>query len=510
MRTARCHLGRTTFVTVIILHSVLRLAAAPAPAWPQFRGRQSCGVAETAQPPIVFGLKTNLLWQVDVPVGHSSPIVVENRIVFNGAEGKKLLTCAVDAKTGRNLWRQEVAIEKLEKLHQVNTATPCTPVTDGERIVCYLPSFGLVAYDLAGKELWRKSLPLPQTFRGQGSGGSPLLVDGLVIIQLPLEKERQVLAVQASNGADVWKAVQPLHSMGWATPVSWKDRHGSCVGVAFGGQFSAYQVSDGKELWWLTGLGAEACATPVVVGETILLSSAGVQGEAANITLPPEFAEAVKRWDQNGDGLIARKEIPAEQLLTDRRAGGKGDMTLRQIMSMSKPQNADAPYAREEWDRLRQMIQAFRDGEMNRANVQLVRLGGEGDVTKTHVQWQVGKGIPEVPSPLVYQKRVYLIRNGGLLACRDLETGQVLYDERLDAPGGYYASPLAADGRIYLASDRGVVTVLKAGDTLEILARNDLGEAVFASPAAVEDVLYIRSNGHLWAFCPTGSKGGPN
>lgn len=503
MKTFRCRPGLLflfTFSSFFSFHS----AGAPVLDWPQFRGRGSSGIAEAASPPIVFGPKTNLLWETAVPAGHSSPIVVGNRVIFNGAEGKILLTCALDANTGRSLWRAEVPIEKLEKFHQVNSATPCTPVTDGQKVISYLPSFGLIAHDLDGKELWRKPLPLPQTYRGQGSGGSPALVDGLVILQLPLDKVREVLAVRASDGAEVWKAEQPLRTMGWATPVTWRDHDTSCVGVAFGGQFSAYRIKDGKELWWVTGLGAEACATPVVIGETILLSSAGVQGEPANVTLPPEFPEALRLWDKDGDGQIARKEIPSEYLLTDRKAGGKGDMTLRQIIGMSKPQDADAPFSKAEWDRMRQMIQAFRDGELNRANVQLVRLGGEGDVTKTHLVWQESKGIPEIPSPLVLEKRVYLIRNGGLLACRDLATGKVIYDERIEAPGGYYASPLAADGRIYLASDRGVVTVLKASDHLEVLARNDLSEPVFASPAAVKDILYIRSNAHLWAFRQAG------
>jgi outer membrane protein assembly factor BamB len=108
--------------------------------------------------------------------------------------------------------------------------------------------------------------------------------------------------------------------------------------------------------------------------------------------------------------------------------------------------------------------------------------------------------VPEIPSPLVYRDRIYLIRNGGLLACRDLATGKVIFNERIDAPGGYFASPIAADGRLYLASDRGTITVAEAGDQLHVLARNDLAEPVFASPAAVDETLYIRGSQHLWAF----------
>ena len=470
------------------------------PQWPQFRGPGSRGVAEAAKPPVQFGSETNLLWKVEVPAGHSSPIVVDDRIVFNGAEGKALLTCAVDRKTGRPLWRMEVTVDKLEKFHEVNSAAPCTPVTDGKRIFSYLPSFGVIAYDLDGREQWRTPLPFPQTYRGQGSGASPLLASGFVVIELPLDQERQVIALRASDGTQAWKALQPMRQMGWATPVHWKDENGDSVGVAFGGQFSAYRLSDGKELWWVGGLGAEACATPVVVDGRILLSAAGVQGEPANMTLPPDFNEALKLWDKNGDGLIVRSEIPPDYLLTDRKAGGKGDMKLRQMLGWFQREESDRGYNREGWGKLQEMLRGFRDGELNRPNLMLVRVGGQGEVTKTHVNWQDGRGVPEIPSPLVYRDRIYLVRNGGLLACRNLANGKVIFDERIEAPGGYFASPIAADGRLYLASDRGMITVVEAGDQLHVLARNDVGEPVFASPAAVDGALYIRGSQHLWAF----------
>ena len=91
-------------------------------------------------------------------------------------------------------------------------------------------------------------------------------------------------------------------------------------------------------------------------------------------------------------------------------------------------------------------------------------------------------------------------RSGSILSCRDLEGGKLLYDERIGPPGGYYASPVAANGHLYFASDRGNLTVVKAGDALEVLAQTKLGEPVFASPAIVDNVLYVRSAGHLWAF----------
>lgn len=78
-----------------------------------------------------------------------------------------------------------------------------------------------------------------------------------------------------------------------------------------------------------------------------------------------------------------------------------------------------------------------------------------------------------------------------------------LYDERVGAEGGHYASPVAADGRIYVASDRGVITVFEPGDTFRLLSRTGLEETILATPAIVDNKLYVRSEGHLWAFGAT-------
>ena len=103
-------------------------------------------------------------------------------------------------------------------------------------------------------------------------------------------------------------------------------------------------------------------------------------------------------------------------------------------------------------------------------------------------------------SPLVYRGRLYLIRNDGILTCREAASGKQIYQERLSAPGGYYASPIAADGKIYLASDRGRLTVVAAGDTLRVLARNDFEEAIFATPAITEGAIYVRTGTRVYGF----------
>ena len=93
-----------------------------------------------------------------------------------------------------------------------------------------------------------------------------------------------------------------------------------------------------------------------------------------------------------------------------------------------------------------------------------------------------------------------MIRSGGIISCLDAESGDLLYRERLGAPGAYFSSLIAANGRIYSASRNGIVTVFEAGDMLNILAQNDLDDKISATPAIVDNKLYIRTAGSLYAF----------
>lgn len=130
-----------------------------------------------------------------------------------------------------------------------------------------------------------------------------------------------------------------------------------------------------------------------------------------------------------------------------------------------------------------------------------VKPDAKGQVSDAGVRWRFKKGLPYVGSPLFYRGRFYLVKDGGMLTCVDPQTGRAIYqEERLGPIGPYYASLLGADGRLYVTSQRGTVIVVRAGDTLEVLARNELGETAQASPAALGDTLYVRTEGHLAAF----------
>src|SRR5262245_122924 len=148
---------------VAVFVSLLGASLLPAgePTWPQFRGPGGQGVAGEGKAPIQFGPATNLLWKVELPSGNSSPCLAGNRIFLTTFDKAKLETVCLDRKDGKVLWRTAAPDEKLETIIQKlgNPAT-ASPATDGELVYVYFGSFGLLAYDLEGKEKWRVPMPI--------------------------------------------------------------------------------------------------------------------------------------------------------------------------------------------------------------------------------------------------------------------------------------------------------------------------------------------------------------
>jgi outer membrane protein assembly factor BamB len=129
-----------------------------------------------------------------------------------------------------------------------------------------------------------------------------------------------------------------------------------------------------------------------------------------------------------------------------------------------------------------------------------IRPGGQGDITDTHLKWELNRSIPEIPSPLLFDGLIYMVRNGGLLSAVDAANGKLLYRERLNAPGQYSASPVGANGHVYLCSNRGVITVVKADRQFEITHQHNLSDPVFVTPAIDKNTLYVRTEKSLRAF----------
>jgi outer membrane protein assembly factor BamB len=114
--------------------------------------------------------------------------------------------------------------------------------------------------------------------------------------------------------------------------------------------------------------------------------------------------------------------------------------------------------------------------------------------------------VPECPTPIIYKDRLYAVRNGGVVTCLKADTGELLFQDRCVAGGPYYASMVAGDGKVFLASARGTVSILAADSEPRVLATVDLKESISATPAIADSQIIIRSNKHVWMFSSLNSQ----
>ena len=451
-------------------------ASAAVPQWPQFRGPNSSGIAEADKPPTEFGPETNLLWKTRVPPGVSSPCVWGDRIFLTAAEGEKLSALCVNRHDGTILWRQSVLSGKPRELHKKNNPAAATPATDGRSICVYHATFGLIAYDFDGHERWRQ--PMPDLLTRNGSGTSPAMLDGRLVLNCDVEEGKSFIAAfDPTTGKELWRTARPDFMSGYTTPVRWHREDRDEI-VAVGSlRILGYNLSDGNERWSIGGTEAvSVCPTPVVGAGQLYVMSRSFGGSK----LPP-FALLVAGVDKDADGRISRDEIPRQ--------------FIEQGMFSGIDRNQDGFVTEKEWDDAAAFIGKGDYG------IFALKAPGEGELTTNHVVWKHKKGVASVSSPLYYRGRVYVVQDGGRVTCMSAAGGKKLFEqERLGAEGDYFASPVAADGKVYYSSSLGAVTVAEAGDTLKIVARNDLGEPIMATPAIADDKLYVRTDGQLWAF----------
>lgn len=466
----------TLWLSVLFLRAWPMVAAEP--HWPQFRGPEGSGAAGGSAPPVHFGPSSNVLWAVEIPAGNSSPCLWGDKIFLTSHDKTKLETLCLDRRDGKILWRQPAPAAKFEPAHRLNTPATPTPATDGRSVFVYFGSFGLIAYDLNGHEQWQKPLPAPVV--EFGSSASPVLADDKLILVCDQNDGSYLLAVDKGNGKTVWKVERPEFRRSFATPFVW--RHDGTDELIVPGSIwlKSYHLKDGAERWTFSGTSRVACSSPAA-GDGLLFSASWNVGgdEGARITMPP-FEEFARDHDKNQDGKLTPAEIP--------------NGPVRERFSQMDV-NKDGLVTAAEWEGMRDMFAKAGNA------VLAIRPGGQGDITRTHLAWKVTRSLPYVSSPLFYQGRLFTVKNGGLISCYDAKTGKPFYqEERLDAPGDYYSSAVVADGKIYLASEKGVVLVLSAGDTLRVLARNDLHAQIMATPAIVDGKLFVRTAGHLYAF----------
>lgn len=475
---------------------LLPLTTAVAEDWPQFRGPNGTGVSASTGLPEEFGPNKNVVWKTPLPPGHSSPVLTKNRIFITAhsevkkkeKENYKLLVICLDRQTGKLLWQREVPRSGVGRLQNVNGPASPSPVTDGSNVYVFFQEFGLVSFDGAGKQRWR--LPLGPFNMFYGFGASPILVDDKVV--LPVDQDSPssyLIAVDKNNGRVRWKVDRPVVISGYSTPIIYQPKHGpKQIVIPESFQLSAYSVADGKRVWWVRGLACEMKSIASQDGEYLYINGWGFpQNQPGQQVKTIPFAEALARYDKNGDRQIAKSEVSGTSTteLMDKMLNGAFE-----AFDMDRDEKLNA----NDWEVFRAMM-ASENGLL------AIKLGGQGDQTSTAIRWRYNKPVPQVPSTLLYKGVLYMINDSGILISFDPATGNVIKQGRLHgAIDKYFSSPVAADNKIFLIGQAGQVSVLKAAGDWQVLTVNELDDECFATPAIADGRIFIRTRSSLYCF----------
>jgi outer membrane protein assembly factor BamB len=291
--------------------------------------------------------------------------------------------------------------------------------------VAWFGSQGVHAYDVTGNFLWKVDLgrinvgayDIPTYEWGPAS--SPIIWNGLVILQCDTQADSFLLALKAETGETAWKT-ERREIPSWGTPTVAMTSSGPELVTNASNFIRGYDPRTGKELWQLGGSSKITAPTPIFDNDVFVVAS--------------------------GRG--------PERPIFAVRAGARGDLTLRQ-----------------------------------------------GETSSKAIIWSRTARGSYMPTPLIYNGLLYVLANNGVFDAYDLRTGEEVYRQRLAHLGsGFSASPVAADGKIYLSSEDGEILVIEAGRTFRHIATNSMGELLMATPALSEGVMYVRSAASLFAI----------
>lgn len=446
--------------------------------WDRFRGPNGSGVIESKGLPTEFGVDKNMRWRVALPPGHSSPILVGDRIFLTAYEGEKLLTFSLDRATGKILWRREAPRTRVSSIDKRNSPASPSPATDGKNIYVFFGDYGMVSYGFDGNERWH--VPLGPFNNVYGMGASPVVVDDKVVLVCDQSSGSFIAAFSLADGKERWRTARPEALSGHSTPSILKSGGKSLIVAPASFRMDVYSADTGESVWFIHGLASEMKSVPVIEGDTIYINGYNTpeNDPGKQIAMAP-FEEVLKSSDKNGDGKISKEEAP------DQRT-----KTYFPYIDL----NGDGVLDAYEW----KMFAAIM-GATN--SLMAVKVGGHGDVSATAVEWKFHKSIPQLPSVVSYRGVIYMINDTGVLTTLDAKTGEVFKQARLRSVSDkYYASPVASDGKIYFASQSGTVAVLKAGGDQEMLAANKIDEDIYATPAIADGRIYLRTVANLYCF----------
>ncbi len=407
-------------VTSVVVASALPGARLLGGEWPEFRGPTGQGHLTAGKLPTEWGPGKNVAWKREIPgLGWSSPIVSGRRIYLTTSvpseanNSYSLRALCLEAASGNLVWDQEVIREDgstSPKIHTKNSHASATPVLHDERLYVHFGHMGTACLNLDGKIVW-KNIAIHYA-PVHGNGGSPVVVDGLLVFNCDGGDVHFVVALDCKTGKEVWRTqrnTDAVKKFSFSTPLVIEVGGQKQLVSAGSNAVCAYQPRTGEEIW-------------------------RVRYDGYSVVPRPVF----------GHGLV--------YICT----------------------GYESP------------------------KVLAIRVDGKGDVTASHVAWQLTRAAPHTPSLLLVGDELYLVADKGVASCLDARTGKQHWQERLR--GAYSASPLFAGGFVYFQSEDGHGTVVKAGKAYSPVAHNDLQERTLASFAADGNALLVRTERHLYRF----------
>lgn len=407
--------------------------------WPQFRGPEGQGHAESKDLPTTWSERENVAWKCPLPGrGWSSPVIAGNEIWLTTAidspvteeekaerikgstntqpvivSGKlSLRAVCVDRASGRLRHDIELLVEpRPQATHATNSFASPTPVIEAGKLYCHFGSYGTACLDTASRQVqWTNRELVVQHENGPGS--SPVIWGELLIIHFDGSDSQFIAAFDKRSGQVAWKT----------------ERTGA--------------MNANPQL-------KKCYGTPLVV----------------EIGGKPQLLSPAADWLYAYDPLTGRElwKLPYEKLgfsLSPRPVAGHGMVYL---------------------------CTSFMQSEL---------LAIAVDKGAPHIAWRFGKQVPQVPSPLLVGDEIYLVSDKGIATCLDAHRGRVHWTERL--AGNYSSSPLFADGHIYFCSREGETTVIEPGTSFRVVGSGKLDGQIMASPAAVGRALYLRTDKALY------------
>jgi len=448
-------------------------------SWPQFRGPNATGVPQSDLPlPTEIGPDQSIVWKIELPPGHSSPVVVGDRIYLTAERDERLWTIALDRETGKTLWEQEAPHEGLEEVHRIGSHAQSSPASDGERVVSFFGSSGLYCYDTEGKLLWKHRMgPFKNDF---GAGSSPILVEDRVILCQDHDTDSFLATYDKETGREIWRTDRSEFPRNYCTPVIWEVDGKKQIVIAATLRVAGYDFETGKELWTVRGIARFISATPVVGDDGNLYVAGWAAGGDDNERITVKPYEAMVEYDRNKDGLFEEDELP------------EGDPIKRRFVQADRDKSGTL--TRDEYEYFRGLF------DKGKNVVIAIKPGAKGEATETHRLWEYAKFVPFCASPLYKSGVLFTVKDGGIISSLEARTGKPIKQGRAAGTGSYYASPVTGDGKIYLLNETGQLTVVSAEAKWEELATANFGENAYATPAIVDGRIYLRTVGHLYCF----------